>query len=97
VPDWRSVAEEWDAVHLSWAGFLTGEARVADLSEGGVAMIRFWLGERVLWLRDCFGEPEPMARLALAEHPPNGVRSVDAGSDPWRERDRTWLTTMLGR
>ena len=98
VPDWASVAEEWDAVHLSWAGLLTSEAYVSDLPDGGVAMLRFWLGERVLWLRDCFGEPEPMAGPVMPEDDLNPVRSVDVRIDLERQaRDRRWIAGMLGR
>ena len=61
-------------------------------------MLRFWLGERVLWLRDCFGEPEPMAGPAMPEDDRNPVRSVDVRTDLERQaRDRRWLTGLLGR
>jgi hypothetical protein len=98
VPDWASVAGEWDAIHLSWAGFLTSEALVSDVARGGVAMLRFWLGERVLWLRDCFGEPQPMTGPVMPEQDSNPVRSVDVRADPGRQaRDRRWIAGMLGR
>jgi hypothetical protein len=98
VPDWASVAGEWDAIHLSWAGFLTSEAHVSDVAAGRVAMLRYWLGERVLWLRDCFGEPQPMAGPVMPDDDSNPVRSVDVRADPAREaRDRRWLAGMLGR
>ncbi len=98
VPDWASVAGEWDAVHLSWAGFLTSEAYVSDVADGSVAMLRFWLGPRVLWLRDCFGEPEPMAGPVMPEDERNPARAVDVRTDLERQaRDRRWLAGLLGR
>ncbi len=98
VPGWASVAEEWDAIHLTWAGFLTSEALVSDPAGGGVAMLRFWLGERVLWLRDCFGEPAPMAGPVMPEEDSDPVRSVDVRVDLERQaRDRRWIAGMLGR
>lgn len=57
VPDWESVASEYDGVHLSWAGFITTEGYISDLEHGGVAMLRYWFSERTLWLADVFGQP----------------------------------------
>ncbi len=57
VPDWASVASDYDAVHLSWAGFVTSEGCVTDLGGGDVAMLRYWFSERTLWLADTFGSP----------------------------------------
>lgn len=59
VPDWRSVAEAVDGVHLSWAGFITTEGRVVDLGDGAVTMLRYWFSERTLWLADVFTQPQP--------------------------------------
>jgi hypothetical protein len=41
LPDWEAVAHDFDGVHLSWAGFLTTEGFVSDLSAGGVTMLRY--------------------------------------------------------
>jgi hypothetical protein len=57
VPDWQSVAYQFDGVHLSWAGFITSEGCIVDLDDGGVTMLRYWFSERTLWLADVFGEP----------------------------------------
>mgnify|MGYP001202576723 CR=1 FL=1 len=59
VPDWRSVASEFDGVHLSWAGWLTSDGSISDLGGGDVAMLRFWFSERAHWLRDVFGDIGP--------------------------------------
>jgi hypothetical protein len=59
VPDWRSVSESYDGVHLSWAGFLTAEGCITDLGGGDVAMLRYWSSERTHWLADVFGESNP--------------------------------------
>ena len=66
VPDWRSVAVDWDGVHLSLGGVLSCEqARY----EQGVewSMMRWWHTERMLWLR----------RLDIA-----GERMVDFQREP---------------
>lgn len=100
VPDWRSVAEAYDGVHLSWAGFLTSEGCVTDLDRGDVAMLRYWFSERTLWLRDVFGEPAPMAAPHLPLTAEQGVdRSpVDVRVDAERRgRDERALRLLLGR
>ena len=59
VPDWQSVAGQYDGVHLSWAGFITAEGFIEDLGDGAVTMLRYWFSERTLWLADAFGTPRP--------------------------------------
>lgn len=62
MPDWKRVAEDWDGVHLSWAGKLTCEAHVIDVPDLGgdvVTMLRFWFTQRTLWLR-----PSPVKSLS---------------------------------
>lgn len=97
VPDWRSVAEEYDAVHLSWAGLLTAEGCVTDLGDGDVAMLRYWFSERTMWLRDVFGEPEPAPAPVLVDGA-GPVPVVDVRRDLLRQqRDRAVLRQLLGR
>lgn len=97
VPDWAGVATELDGVHLSWAGFITSEGCVTDLGSGDVTMLRYWFSERTHWLRDVFGEPEP---LAAPDLDPDGtsLSGLDARTDEGRRRhDRAILTAQLGR
>lgn len=74
-PDWASVAEQWDAVHLSWAGFLTTEATTIDLGPGDVAMLRGWGSERTIWLNPVLSNPQPI-------HPGPDDRHGRFGADP---------------
>ena len=100
VPDWRSVADHYDGVHLSWAGFITAEGCITDLDGGDVTMLRYWSSERTHWLADVFGEPEPAP-------PPSSGRpqltnqstgANDARTDSDRRRhDVQSLTRLLGR
>jgi hypothetical protein len=97
LPDWDAVARDFDGVHLSWAGFLTTEGYVSDLSDGGVTMLRYWGSERTLWLRDVFGEPTPLDAPHLSGTY-CGIVGVDASRDESRrERDLQTLTSLLGR
>ena len=60
LPDWERVRDEYDGVHLSWAGYLTTEGYVHELADGSVTMLRYWFSERTLWLRDVFEVPTPL-------------------------------------
>jgi hypothetical protein len=77
VPDWRSVATEFDGIHLSWAGFITTEGFVSDLTGSDVAMLRYWFSERTLWLRDVFDDPRPLPAPALTEHDDDAISTVE--------------------
>lgn len=97
LPDWARVAEDFDAVHLSWAGFLTAEGYISELSSGGVTMMRYWGSERTLWLHDVFGEPQPLAPPHLTGRI-GGASGVDLTSSPHRQAsDRSVITSLLGR
>ena len=80
VPQWRSVAGQYDGIHLSWAGFITAEGCIVDLGGGDVAMLRYWFSERTLWLADVFTEPRraPNPQMNLSSgnqhHPPLPTR-----------------------
>ncbi|MCU1393338.1 MAG: hypothetical protein JWM34_1766 [Ilumatobacteraceae bacterium] len=69
VPDWRAVAQRYDGIHLSWAGFITTEGCITDLANGDVAMLRYWFSERTLWLADVFGGPRPAGEVVIDETP----------------------------
>ena len=51
VPDWRRVAEEYDGVHLTFAGLLTTPF-VRETSAAGTTMLWSWDVEHTTWLRD---------------------------------------------
>lgn len=100
VPDWRSVADHYDGVHLSWAGFITSEGCITDHDNGDVAMLRYWFSERTHWLSDVFGDPEPAPPPSL--HEPQlsdgSAGTVDQGDrHVRRRRDAQNLGQLLGR
>ena len=97
LPDWEAVAHDFDGVHLSWAGFLTAEGFVSDLSAGGVTMLRYWASERTLWLHDVFGNPAPLAPPTFSNRF-GEVTEIDvAQGEGRRVEDRLVLDTLLGR
>jgi hypothetical protein len=97
LPDWTALSREYDGVHLSWAGFLTTEGYVSDLPGGGATMLRYWSSERTLWLRDVFGDPEPLDAPELSGQV-DGVLGVDVRRDGVRaDADRQSLDLLLNR
>jgi hypothetical protein len=92
VPDWRSVAERYDGVHLSWAGFITSEGCITDVGGDSVTMLRYWFSERTLWLADVFGEPGLLPDPAVDLSHRNRE-----GSPPTVKGVRETLDHLLGR
>jgi len=99
VPDWRSVADRYDGVHLSWAGFLTAEGCITDGTDRDVTMLRYWFSERTHWLADVFGKPHPAAAPSLEDLFGDGiVHAVDVTTNEQRRaRDAHALDQLLGR
>lgn len=97
LPDWAAVRDDYDGVHLSWAGFMTTEGRVTELGDGSVTMLRYWGSERTLWLADVFEDPVPLSAPALSGRV-NDDRGVSVRDDASRRaRDLGVLTSLLGR
>lgn len=97
LPDWSPVAQDFDGVHLSWAGFLTSEGFVADLPSGGVTMLRYWGSERTLWLRDVFGVPEPLPAPELSGRINGATGLATFGDDPRTQTGLQLVQSRLGR
>ena len=97
MPDWAALSRVLDGVHLSWAGFITTEGCIVDVSDGVHTMLRHWGSERTHWLRDAFGEPEPLAAPHLSGRS-GGFGGVSTVEDlTRREEDRRLLAAHLGR
>ena len=99
--DWDAAAGNYDAVHVSWAGFLTAEGFVSELADGSVTMLRGFASETTLWLSDVFAPvcASPLdAPEGLTEENCYRDCGIDADADPWRAaRDRINLEVLLGR
>jgi len=99
VPDWRSVSEHDEGVHLTWAGFITADGCISDLGRGDLAMLRYWFSDRTLWLADVFGSPRPLAPPHLLEdtlpdRSPATVSAADGDTRP--KRDLSVLSSSFG-
>jgi hypothetical protein len=97
VPDWAAVAEDFDGVHLSWAGVVTAEGFVNDLGHGDVSLLRYWFHEQTLWLADVFGAPEPLPAPSLDAHAAIDLPAEDTQALDRRRSDAALLQALLGR
>ncbi len=57
IPDWHAVAADWDAVHLTVAGYLTTATRACTLADGKSAtVLGGWNPDQTWWLTDVLAE-----------------------------------------
>lgn len=68
VPGWSKVARDWDAVHLSFGGYLTSE-QVRVESEHGWTYHWAWDHEATLWLRWMFTGCERLSDYREGDSP----------------------------
>jgi len=52
MPDWQSVAEEWDAVHLSCHGYLRAATREIIVDDERSSVLAGWSPDLTVWLTD---------------------------------------------
>lgn len=60
MPDWPRVAADWDAVHLTVAGYLAAAGCALDLGDGSATVLGGWAPDATFWLNDLLefaGEP----------------------------------------
>ncbi len=86
TPDWPAVAQDWDAIHLSWAGYVLVDGTAIDLDDDDITMLRNWGSERTTWLAPVLRDPKPLP-IPGSQH--SDVRRPD---DPAWEQERTELT-----
>jgi hypothetical protein len=53
APDWPAVRVDYDAVHLSWAGFVDANDETVEVA-GGTSIVCGWGAESTVWLRWVF-------------------------------------------
>ena len=80
IPDWPSIAADWDGVHISVGGVLSCD-QVRFEQDGEWSMLNFWHSEHTQWLRrlDIAGErmgdfQREFYRVNLARYPYPGFR-----------------------
>jgi hypothetical protein len=69
APDWRAIADDWDAVHLTLHGLLTA-TDVSIVSDAGVSRLHGARYEQTRWLRAAFDVPGPATAATLEQLDP---------------------------
>lgn len=60
IPDWPAVAADWDAIHLSVAGYLTTATQAIPLAETDAAtVLAGWDPDQTWWLSDILTTTSP--------------------------------------
>jgi hypothetical protein len=78
IPDYPAIATEWDAIHLTVAGYLTGATRTIPLDEHRATMLAGWEPDQTWWLTDT---------LTTAASPTRWLRDDEYSDQPegWRQ------------
>ncbi|MCS3779260.1 hypothetical protein [Tsukamurella ocularis] len=66
MPDWRSVAEEYDAVHLQVGAYLAASGTAIEVEPGVHSVIAGWAPGDTFWLTDVV-EVEPRGRIFVKD------------------------------
>lgn len=88
--DWSKLAEVYDGVHLSWAGFLTVDALPISLGDHDMTLMRRWGAERTAWLAPALEDPQPLPVE------PDKLRSAVGPTDPRWDVERAQWRACLG-
>lgn len=82
IPDFAAISADWDAVHLSVAGYLTTATRLLMITDRAGTVLAGWDPDQTWWLTDCLEVAGP----AEYWHSP----SSPARSYQWRIEPRDW-------
>ena len=52
IPDWARVADEYDGVHLTVAGYLNSAGRAIPVDDDTASVLAGWDPDQTVWLRD---------------------------------------------
>ena len=58
VPDWQAVADDYDGVHLTVAGYLAASGTVIQVDDACASLISAWNPDQTWWLTDVANEGE---------------------------------------
>lgn len=69
IPDWPAVAADWDAVHVSVAGYLTTATRALALpdDDSAATMLAGWNPDQTWWLTDVLQQAGPFEHWACVD------------------------------
>ncbi|WP_135848797.1 hypothetical protein [Serinibacter arcticus] len=62
IPDWLAVREEYDAVHVTVAGYLATAGLAVEVGDGVASVLAGWSPDSAAWLTDILVESGPRER-----------------------------------
>jgi hypothetical protein len=77
IPDYAAVAEDWDAIHVSAAGYLATAGVAVQASDGARTMLAGWDPDATWWLSDVLHIP--------SSSPPEVWRENDDATFGWTQ------------
>lgn len=73
IPDWSAVADDWDAVHVSVAAYLTTATRALPVADGTAAtVLAGWNPDQTYWLTDVLATTTPHPESWVNHEDPDG-------------------------
>ena len=72
IPDYAAVAADWDAVHVSVAGYLTTAGIAIPAGDGACTMLAGWDPDATWWLNDVLSLTSPPEDWREDDQPPFG-------------------------
>lgn len=77
IPDWLAVREEYDAVHVTAAGYLTTAGLAVETGDGAASVLAGWAPEATAWLTDSLEATGPTQRWRWIDQ----ADTADAGGE----------------
>lgn len=62
IPDYPTIATQWDGIHVTVAGYLTGATRTIPIDEHRATLLAGWEPDQTWWLTDTLTNPAPPTR-----------------------------------
>lgn len=72
IPDYAAVAADWDAIHLTVAGYLTTAGIAVPIGAGARTMLAGWDPDATWWLNDVLSFTSPPEDWRADDHAPFG-------------------------
>ena len=72
IPDYASAAADWDAVHVTVAGYLTTAGTAIPAGDGARTMLAGWDPDATWWLNDVLSHTSPPEDWREDDHAPFG-------------------------
>lgn len=96
TPEWREVAQDFDGVHLSPAGWLTATSQILEVPGRGLTICEGWVTESTAWFRPSFERFQQIEhdRLTFGYGRPETGSDVDLTTPPPR---RPWWRRLVSR